>query len=319
MAEQKHMTQNKNLITLSIIIPLYKAEEFIEKLIWELEKFSLSIEAKIEVVFVDDGSQDKTFEEVKKVSTPHFDIKGIRLSKNFKSYIAILAGIRECTGDYITFLPQDLQEPPDLVTSLLEEMKNGHDVVWAVRKSRSDPWLSKFLSGCFHEVMHSMWSEWPKTGADMFMINRPVADILISMQEKNSHITGQILWMGFRQSRIFYDRTSRKLGKSGWSTFSKIKLAIDIITQFSYAPIRLCSVVGATTAVLGFLYGVFILVKAVVFGVAVTGWSSLMLVILLLGGIQMIFLGVIGEYLWRTFDEVRNRPAYIVMEKIRQT
>ena len=160
-----------------------------------------------------------------------------------------------------------------------------------------------------------MWSEWPKTGADMFMINKSVADILISMQEKNSHITGQILWMGFRQSRIFYDRTSRKLGKSGWSTFSKIKLAIDIVTQFSYAPIRLCSVVGAITAILGFLYGIFILINAVVFGISVTGWSSLMLAILLLGGIQLMFLGVIGEYLWRTFDEVRNRPAYIVMEK----
>jgi polyisoprenyl-phosphate glycosyltransferase len=305
-------------IILSIVIPLYRAEKLIEMLVWELEKFSSSVVniVKIEIVFVDDGSQDKTFDAVKNINTSHFYVKGIRLSKNFKSYIAILAGIRESTGDYITFLPQDLQESPDLVIRLLEEMKQGYDVVWAVRKSRSDPWFSKLLSSCFHKTMHSIWAEWPKTGADMFMINRSVANILLSMQEKNSHITGQILWMGFRQSRIFYDRLSRKVGKSGWSTLNKTKLAIDIITQFSYAPIRLCSAVGLITATLGFFYGIFIFFESLVFGNSVTGWSSIMLVMLLLGGINLIFLGIIGEYLWRTFDEVRNRPAYIVMETL---
>ncbi|MBF2066597.1 MAG: glycosyltransferase family 2 protein [Calothrix sp. C42_A2020_038] len=303
---------------LSIVVPLYKGECFLDNLVWELESFALSIRdsVSLEIIFVDDGSPDRTFEALKKISPQHFTWKAIRLSRNFKSYIAILAGIKESSGHYITFLPQDLQESPELTTRLLTEIKNGYDVAWGVRKNRSDPWLEKFLSKCFHRLMHSIWSAWPKTGADVFMITRPIANILLDIQEKNSHITGQILWMGFRQTHIFYDRGSRKIAKSGWTTFSKIKLAIDIITQFSYTPIRICGILGMATATLGFLYGVFIVINKLIFGFNVEGWASVMLAILLIGGFQMIFLGVIGEYLWRIFDEVRKRPTYIVMDRI---
>ncbi|MEH2361248.1 glycosyltransferase [Nostoc sp.] len=311
----------KNLIEqkyLSVIIPLYMGEEFIEKLVLELELLASYLKdiLSLEVIFVDDGSPDETFEVVKRISTNHFKFQGVRLSRNFKSYIAILAGVNECTGDYITILPQDLQESTDVTVALLTEIKKGYDVVWAVRRSRSDPWLNMFLSKCFHKLMNLMWSSWPNTGADVFMITKPVAHILEGMQEKNSHITGQILWMGFKQTRIYYDRHSRKIGKSGWKTFSKLKLAVDIITQFSYVPIRLCTIFGILIAILAFMYTILIVFNKIFFNIVVSGWSSLMLVILLLGGMQLIFLGIIGEYLWRAFDEVRKRPAYIVIEKI---
>ncbi|MGB3421044.1 MAG: glycosyltransferase [Dolichospermum sp.] len=303
---------------LSIIIPLYKGEAFLENLVCELESFAKYVQdiVSIEVIFVDDGSPDKTFECLRKISSSVFKWKAIRLSRNFKSYIAILAGIKESSGDYITVLPQDLQESCQVTDQMLVEIQKGYDVVWAIRNSRYDPWLDTLLSTLFHKLMHWFWSNWPETGADVFMITKQVASILLDMQEKNSHITGQIIWMGFRQSYLSYNRLPRKIGKSGWSTFSKIKLAIDIITQFSYVPIRLCSFLGFSIGILGFLYGIFILINKFILGISVTGWSSLMLIILLIGGIQLIFLGIIGEYLWRAFDEVRKRPAYIVMERI---
>jgi dolichol-phosphate mannosyltransferase len=136
------------------------------------------------------------------------------------------------------------------------------------------------------------------------------------MQEKNSHITGQILWSGFRQTRIFYNRQQRKIGKSGWSFWKKVELAISVITQFSYLPIRLCTALGIFLASAGFIYGLAIAIGKFTLKVSAPGWSALMIVVLILGGFQLIFLGVIGEYLWRIFDEVRNRPAYIVREKI---
>lgn len=300
----------------SIIVPLYYAEKLLPSLVVALDGLAIAnCEAfKTEIVFVDDGSQDKTFERVRKLEPQFFCYKAIRLSRNFKSYIAILAGIHYSTGDYITFLPQDLQEPPELVNQLLAKVTEGFDVAWAVRRNRADAWLDKLFSHLFHRFMHFLWPDWPETGADMFMINRPVANVLLSMQEKNSHISGQILWSGFRQVRIFYDRRSRKIGKSGWRFWQKIELAVSVITQFSYLPIRACTGLGVLIALAGFLYGIAIVINRLTLQIQVQGWSAIMVVMLLLGGFQLIFLGAIGEYLWRMFDEVRKRPVYIVME-----
>jgi len=304
--------------TVSIIIPLYYAETILLPVAKELENLAVINQEKFatEIVFVDDGSQDQTFEVVRTIKPENFSLKAVRLARNFKSYIAILAGIGHCTGDYITFLPQDLQEPPDLVEELFTNLQAGFDVAWAVRRTRSDAFLDQLFSQLFHKLMHWLWQDWPETGADMFMITRQVANVLLSMQEKNSHITGQILWSGFRQTHIFYDRQQRKIGKSGWKFWKKVELAVSVITQFSYLPIRACTSLGILLAILGFGYGILIIISRLQFKIPVQGWSALMVVILLIGGFQLIFLGVIGEYLWRTFDEVRKRPVYIVREKI---
>ena len=304
--------------TVSVVIPLYYAEAFLAELIARLEALAQENNNLFhtEIVFVDDGSKDKTFETLRTVQTQNFRFKAIRFARNFKSYIAILAGIKVATGDYITCLPQDLQEPPELVEQLWSESEKGFDVVWAVRGTRSDPFLSQVFSNLFHRLMHRIWSDWPETGADVFMINRPVADVILSMQEKNSHITGQILWSGFRQTQITYTRKQRKKGKSGWGFWKKFELAISVITQFSYLPIRLCTALGSFLAALGFLYGLAIAIAKFTLAISAPGWSALMIVVLILGGFQLIFLGVIGEYLWRIFDEVRKRPVYIIRETI---
>ncbi|NER46960.1 MAG: glycosyltransferase family 2 protein [Symploca sp. SIO1A3] len=306
--------------TVSIIIPLYYAENLLLTLAKDLENLAAINQDKFatEIVFVDDGSQDQTFEVVRNLQPENFTLRAVRLARNFKSYIAILAGIGDATGDYITFLPQDLQEPPDLVEQLFAQVQTGFDVAWAVRQTRSDQFLDRLFSQLFHKLMHWLWQDWPETGADMFMITRPVADVLLSMQEKNSHITGQILWSGFQQTRIFYHRQQRQVGKSGWKFWKKVELAVSVITQFSYLPIRACTSLGILLALLGFGYGILIIISRLQFKIPVQGWSALMVVIILIGGFQLIFLGVIGEYLWRTFDEVRKRPVYIVREKIRR-
>jgi dolichol-phosphate mannosyltransferase len=304
--------------TVSIVIPLYYAENILSALIDDLENLSHKNQSLFdtEIIFVDDGSQDRTFDIIRTIKPQHFKFQAIRFAKNFKSYIAILAGIQCATGDYITCLPQDLQEPPELVNQLWSKSQEGFDVVWAVRRTRSDPILEQIFSNLFHKLMHRIWADWPETGADMFMIAKPVAQVILSMQEKNSHITGQILWSGFRQTQIFYNRQQRKLGKSGWSFWKKVELAISVITQFSYLPIRLCTALGIFLASAGFIYGLAIAIGKFTLKISAPGWSALMIVVLILGGFQLIFLGVIGEYLWRIFDEVRNRPAYIVREKI---
>ena len=304
--------------TISIVIPLYYAENILSALTENLAALAGKNQDifNTEIVFVDDGSQDKTFALLHQLQPQYFKFKAVRLARNFKSYIAILAGIQCATGDYITCLPQDLQEPPELVNQLWEKIQEEFDVVWAVRRTRSDPFLEQVFSKIFHKLMHRIWPDWPETGADMFMISRPVAQVILSMQEKNSHITGQILWSGFRQTQIFYDRQQRQSGKSGWSFWKKVELAISVITQFSYLPIRLCTALGIFLASVGFIYGIIIAIGKFTLKISAPGWSALMIVVLILGGFQLIFLGVIGEYLWRIFDEVRNRPAYIVREKI---
>lgn len=300
----------------SIVVPLYYAEKMLSPLVAALEDLAMVNQEffSTEVVFVDDGSKDKSFELISALESKFFRYKAVRLSRNFKSYIAILAGINYATGDCITFLPQDLQEPPELVHQLFSKIGEGFDVAWAVRRDRADAWLDKLFSHLFHRLMHFLWRDWPETGADMFMINRPVANVLLSMQEKNSHISGQILWSGFRQTRIFYDRKQRKIGRSGWSFWKKMELAVSVLTQFSYLPIRACTALGIFLAFAGFLYGFFIVVSRLTLQIQVQGWSAIMVVMLVIGGFQLIFLGAIGEYLWRMFDEVRKRPVYIVMD-----
>ncbi len=304
--------------TLSIIVPLYYAEGLLTPLTAALEQLAQDFQdiAATEVIFVDDGSQDQTFEHLRSLQPQHFTYQAIRLARNFKSYVAILAGLHQAQGDYITFLPQDLQEPPELVGRLWQALQGGFDVAWAVRRSRGDRWLDRLFSHLFHRLMHAIWSEWPATGADMFMITRPVAQVLLTMQEKNSHITGQILWSGFRQTRLFYDRQPRRVGQSGWSFWKKVELAVNVIAQFSYLPLRACTVLGLILAILGFLYGLTVLIGRLTLQIRVPGWTALMIVTLLIGGFQLLFLGVIGEYLWRIFDEVRQRPVYIVMDKL---
>jgi len=305
------------MIRLSIIIPVYFNEGNIPHLYGKLKETILDNKnIDYEVIFVDDGSKDNSYNELRKLRDKNDKIKLIKLSRNFGSHTAILAGLSNCTGDCATVISADLQDPPTIILEMIEKYKEGNKVVLSVRTDREESKVQKFFSNSYYKLMKKYaLPNMPEGGFDCFLIDKKVIEVITSMKEKNSTLMGQILWCGFKTDSIYYVRREREIGKSRWTLAKKIKLFIDSFMAFSYTPIRLMSGLGFTISSLGFLYGIYIFLNKMFNDIPIEGWSSLMIVLLLLSGIQMIILGVIGEYLWRSFDESRKRPTFIIEEK----
>lgn len=299
---------------ISIIVPVYFNEHNLELLFQELKLKVLNNKFfDFEVVFVDDGSGDKSYEQLLKLRVNDQRVKIIKLSRNFGSHTAILAGLSKCTGDCATMISADLQDSPELILKMAEKWQEGSKVVLAVREDREEGFIQKSISNSYYSLMRKYaLKNMPLGGFDCFLIDRQVIGVLASMSEKNSTLMGQILWCGFPTQIIPYVRKRRKIGKSRWTLSKKIKLFIDSFLAFSYAPIKLISAMGFFFAILGLIYAIFIIINKFLNAAPVQGWSSLMVVILIASGVQLLTLGVIGEYLWRNFDESRNRPNYII-------
>jgi dolichol-phosphate mannosyltransferase len=304
---------------LSIIIPVYCNAPSLEKLHTEIGNVIREL-AKLnyEIIFVNDGSKDKSLSVLKNIH--HKDpshTKIINLSRNFGSFNAILAGMSQAKGDAVMDLTADLQDDPRLIKQLTIQWLRGFKVVLAVRGSRVDGVWTNLLSNAFYKLMQTFaLPDMPTGGFDIFLIDRQVVDLILSMDEKNSSLVGQILWAGFKRKLVPYNRRARREGESGWTTSKKIKYFTDSILNFSYFPIRLMSVAGILTAISSFLYLVIIVINKLFNNIPITGWSSLIVVVLFIGGIQMLMLGVIGEYLWRTNESTKKRPNYIIDEVI---
>lgn len=305
------------MIKLSIIIPVYYNEENIPFLMEKLKETIVeNTDINHEIIFVDDGSGDNSYRELQKLRQIHSNIKLIKLSRNFGSHTAILAGLTSATGSCATVISADLQDPPTIILDMLEKYKKGNKVVLAVREDREEPFTQKLFSNTYYKLMKKYaLTSMPEGGFDCFLIDRKVIDVITSIEEKNSSLMGQILWCGFKTDKIYYVRKEREIGKSRWTLAKKIKLFIDSFMAFSYAPIKLMSGLGIITSFIGFLYGIFIIINKFINAVNVQGWSSLMAVFLFVSGLQMLLLGIIGEYLWRSFDESRKRPTFIIEEQ----
>ena len=303
---------------LSIIVPVYFNESNLPDTIPALQHVLASMpDIEGEMLFVDDGSGDGSFTILKDFAARDPRIKIIRLAKNFGAHTALLAGLDAATGDCMTFMMADMQDPPELITQMTALWKQGSKIVLAERTNREDAWIDRLFANFFWRFMHRFASKTiPKGGFDFVLFDKAVAQILTSTREKNSHIMTQILWTGFTPSIIPYLRVKRRTGKSKWTLSKKIKLFIDSAIAFSYFPVRMMSVVGVSTAILGFFYALYVAFARIIRGEPVQGWTSLMVVVLIIGGLQMIMMGVIGEYLWRMYDEARNRPSYVIAEKI---
>lgn len=305
-------------MTISIIIPVYNEAENLPVLYRKLCDISSDIRSyKFEFVFIDDASTDDSFEIIKNMSKQDSRIRSLRFSRNFGSHIAYVAGLCYCSGSAAIAISADMQEPPEIIPRLISEWQAGHKVVWAVRETREDPKSKIAFARLYHFIMNKFaLKNYPITGSDMFLIDRKVVDVVSSIREKNTTLFGLICWSGFKQGFVSYVRGSRKAGKSKWTFSKQIKLAIDSFVSFSYVPIRLSSYLGFFISSVGFLYAVFIIIQALFYKKIGSGWSSLMVVLLILSGIQLLILGILGEYLWRNLEESKKRPLFIVDEKL---
>lgn len=271
-----------------------------------------------EFVFVDDHSGDRTPEILASMAASDPRVKVLRFSKNFGSHKAFTAGLEACSGSAAVILAADLQDPPESIPDLVEKWRTGPKVVWAVRgKREGESALTKALARIYYALMRRFSDVPPPVqGADFLLVDRCVLDELRNAPEKHTSLLSLIQWMGFDQAEVTYTKAARHSGRSNWTLRKKIKLAVDSFVSFSYAPVRLASSCGALFAVSGFVYAAIIAVRAVAWGSPVQGWASMMCVLLIVSGVQLLMLGILGEYLWRTFDETRGRPRYIVEKRI---
>jgi polyisoprenyl-phosphate glycosyltransferase len=270
-----------------------------------------------EIVLIDDHSSDESPKIARDWLASDARVQYIRLSRNCGSHAAYSAGLSKCTGDAAILLAADLQDPPEMIPELLARWQDGYDVVWATRAARAgESWTTRLFAHLYYGLMRKFaLPQMPQKGADFLLMGRKVIDAYNAIPEKNTSFLAIILWLGFRQTTVDYVKQARHSGKSKWSFSKKFKLLVDSLVSFSYLPIRLTSLVGVCVSILGFLYAIVVVVNAIG-GHPVEGWSSLMVVTLLLGGFQLLMLGMFGEYLWRGYDEARGRPRYVIEEHL---
>jgi len=299
---------------ISIIIPFLNEADNVENLVATLNNFFDNKVYDVEVVLVDDGSTDGSVDKLAQQEYGKYQIRLIKLSKNFGAHAAVRAGVQNATGDYITFLPADLQDPLDLIDRSYELIKNnGVDIVYAFRKTTNNSFLEKKFSEFYAFLMKKFVNaNFPGKGFDIVFFNKKVKENLDRNIEQNSSIQLQILSLGYNTEHIYYDKQERKRGKSKWTTAKKIKLLIDSFVAFSYAPIRLVSMVGILFFIGGSLWSVYIVLRKLIFDDLAAGWPMLMSILLIGFGITNISLGIIAEYLWRTLDASRKRPVFII-------
>jgi len=302
---------------LSIIIPVYFNEMNLYDLYDDLKEKVLGKLDQYELVFVDDGSLDQSFTILKDIQSKDSNVMVVKLSRNFGSHAAILAGLIHSTGDCAVMKTADLQEPSSMILEMFQKWKDGNNVVLAIRKDRQEPWLQIFFSNLYYKLMRRIAIKtMPDGGFDCFLIDRKVIKVLEMMDEKNSTIMGQILWAGFKTDMIYYTRLKREKGKSRWTLSKKIKLFVDSILAFSYFPIRFISTMGILTFFGTIIWLLYILYAKFFIGIEVEGWTTLMITSLFFYGLILLTLGIIGEYLWRAFDASRQRPSFIIEELI---
>jgi dolichol-phosphate mannosyltransferase len=301
---------------LSIVVPVYHNEENLPDLIPALERATAGLD--VEFVFVDDGSGDASWAWLERWVAREPRATAVKLSRNFGSFVACTAGLAHARGRAAVIISADLQDPPELIPRMLDEWRRGHEVVLAVRNRREDPWHQRLTSRIYYSLM-GRWAlrDMPAGGFDFCLVDRKVIDIVTRIEERNTSLMGLVLWTGFRRSELAYVRRAREKGRSMWTLTKKLKYFADSLVAFSYTPIRLMQAAGALIALLGFGWAALIVVLHLRGDIAIAGWAALMFVVLMLGGIQLITLGVLGEYLWRTLDETKRRPLYLVDRVVR--
>jgi dolichol-phosphate mannosyltransferase len=304
---------------ISIIIPVYFNAATLEALQMRLAALAeRHPKLDFEFIYVDDGSGDHSLAVLRHLAEQDRRLVVVKMSRNFGSQTAILAGISQARGQAVGFVAADLQDPPETLDEMIAAWQQGERVVLAVRRDRKgDPWATRLFSNLFNALFSKLvFSGFSPQGVGFFLIDRQVAQVLLQCEEKNPHLVGLIYWTGFPLHSVLYERVERTSGKSRWTFRKKIKYFIDAFVAFSYLPLRAASVMGIVLALAGGLYAAALVALRLAGTVQVEGWTALMVVVLLLSGVQLLMLGVIGEYLWRNFDASRRRPVFIIDQVI---
>ncbi len=299
----------------SIVIPVYFNEPNLPDTVSQLLALKNNLRGyELELVFVDDGSGDRSLEILLQCQKMHSkNIKVVKLTRNFGSMASIQAGFTVTTGDCVGIIAADLQDPPELFVDMIDYWEKGIKVVFAVRSDRDESRVKKFFSNTYYTLIRRFAiHNYPKGGFDFLLVDRQIVEEVNQIREKNTNLMSLIFWLGHGYVLLPYVRRSRAKGRSRWTLAKKIKLFVDSFVAFSYVPIRFLSSVGLVVAASSFLYGGFVFYTWLAWGIEVKGFTALMILLAFTAGIQMTMLGVLGEYLWRTLDETRKRPAYVI-------
>ena len=300
---------------LSIVIPVYYNSDTLELLYDDLKEKVLGKIGDYEIVFVDDGSGDNSWEIINKIAAKDKNVVATKLSRNFGEHAALLAGLSVCTGDCAVTKQADLQADSTLILDMYESWKRGNKVVLAIRGSRDENAVKKFFAGCYYWLVRkTINKDMPQGGCDCYLVDRQVIKVLEMMDEKNSSLTLQVMWVGFKTEKIYFHRKDREVGKSRWTLGKKVKLVVDSMMSFSYFPIRCMATVGFIFALMS-LIGIILTIKEkFTTGTPILGYASLMSVVLFGFGLIFIMLSMLGEYIWRALEESRKRPPFIIDE-----
>jgi polyisoprenyl-phosphate glycosyltransferase len=306
--------KHSDSVNLSVIVPVYNEEEVLLEFHNSLSEVLNAMSVNAEIVYVNDGSTDKTLILLHTLRDNDLRIAILDLSRNFGKEIALTAGLDYASGDAVVIIDADLQDPPELIPELLKHWREGYDVVYAKRIAREgETILKKATARAFYSLMQKVGRvKIPENAGDFRLLSRRAVDALKQIREKHRFMKGLFTWIGYQQKEVPYRRDPRYAGKTKWNYWRLFNFALDAITSFTTTPLKLSTYLGILTAFGAFVYGSVIIFKTLIYGEPVKGYPSLMVVILFLGGIQLVAIGVIGEYLGRMFDESKNRPLYLL-------
>ena len=311
-----------NEVELSLVVPVKDEEAaigpFLARVVPQLEGLDDPVARSFEILFVDDGSSDTTLEIIRKANASDPRIRGLSLSRNFGKEAALSAGLDAARGKAVVPLDVDLQDPPSVLPPMVAKWREGYDVVYGVRDNRESDSLPKRLTADLYYRAHNWLSQdkIPEHAGDFRLLDRRVVDVIRQMPERNRFMKGLFAWAGFRQAAVSYHREERKVGKTKYNYWKLWTLAIDGITSASTVPLRIWSYLGAFVALGALGYAIFIVIRTLTSGIEVPGYASMMVAVLFLGGLQLLSLGVLGEYVGRILTETKGRPLYVVREKI---
>ncbi|MDT3428091.1 glycosyltransferase involved in cell wall biosynthesis [Paenibacillus forsythiae] len=307
-----------NNFSLSIIVPMYNEGENVSVFYEKITQILVSHNYDYKIICINDGSKDDTMERLRQLANHDKRVKVINLSRNFGKEIAMSAGLNYSKADIVIPIDADLQDPPEVIPLLIEKWKEGYDVVYATRKKRDgETWLKKATAHTFYRVMGKVTRfEIPADTGDFRLMTKQVVDALNQLPEQHRFMKGLFSWVGFKQTSVTYYREPRYAGKSSFNYWKLWNFAIEGITSFSFAPLQIATYLGLLIAVLSLVYATYLVIATFTLGNPVPGYPSLMVAILFFGGVQLITLGVIGEYIGRIYNESKRRPLYLVKEEL---